>query len=428
MADIPHALARLRREPCCDLLIDAKVEQLLDAQEPQPPRRDRLLPIRVTFRLFLLQMLHGNIAIAALRQLAGLDFAPSSYCEARGRLTLDLLQTLMTWVGDKASAAADRCAAAAGLIGPRVLIADGSSFSMSDAPALREHFDLPGGQLPGVGYPAGKLMGLLDAATGMFVSLLALPLFQHDMRSVMTVHPMLKTGDILLGDRAFCSFAHVALLNAAGVFACFRLHQRRKTSSTRGRQRWSRPPTMPKWMTREQFDALPDEIEVRIVPYTVPRKGYRTREVFIATTLMDEVAWPDAKIAALYGLRWDIEICFDHLKTTMGMNVLRCQTVEGVRKELAMYLIAYNLVRVHMLKATGDQGVSVRRVSFVDAMRFAAARLAGLPGVARLIVNPDRRGRTQLRVIRRRQKEYKLLKRPRREEEAEIAEKTRGKA
>jgi hypothetical protein len=107
----------------------------------------------------------------------------------------------------------------------------------------------------------------------------------------------------------------------------------------------------------------------------------------------------------------------------MGMNVLRCQTPDGVRKELAVYLAAYNLVRLAILAAARSQRVSPRRVSFVDAMRWLAARLLGLPGVARLVVNPDRTGRSQLRVIRRRYKQYDLLRRPRRQTEAEIAEK-----
>lgn len=427
MAHITNALARLRRDPSADLSIDQQAEQLLDAEEDRRhPRRNRLLPARVTLRLFLLQILHGNIAITALRQLTGINFAPSSYCEARGGLTLHLLQSLMSWIGDMARAAANRCgtlgtAAPRELIGPRVLIADGSSHSMSDTPPLREHFDLPTGQIPGVGYPAGKLMGLLDAATGMFVSLLALPLFQHDMRAVIGLHPMLQPGDILLGDRALCGFAHVALLNARGVFACFRLHQRRKIRRSRGTDRWLKPKKAPAWMDETSFAALPLFVDVRIVSYGVTHKGFRTKQVVIATTLMDEQQWPDAKIAELYGMRWDIEICFDHLKTTMGMNVLHCRTVQGVMKELAMYLIAYNLIRLAMLRAAAKQGVSARRISFVDAMRFLCATMLGLPGVAKLMVNPRREARTQLRVIRRRWKEYDLLKRPRREEELKRA-------
>ena len=143
----------------------------------------------------------------------------------------------------------------------------------------------------------------------------------------------------------------------------------------------------------------------------------------MATTLMDSVLWPDEKIAELFGHRWTIETCFNHLKTTMKMSVLRCKTVEGVKKELAVYLIAYNLIRLAMLKAAQAQGVSAARISFVDAMRWLAARTLGLPGIGRLIVNPDRKGRCQLRVIRRRLKEYDLLIKPRRQMEAEIAAK-----
>jgi Transposase DDE domain len=416
MAQISSVLARLKRDPIADLPIAACVEQLCAQCDLR--WRERLLPPLVTLRLFLIQILQGNCPISALRQLSGISFAVSSYCESRSKLPLQALQILLRSLHEHAEGSMN----VARKIGQRILIVDGSSYSMPDTPELAGHFHLPPGTRPGVGYPMGKLMGLLDAATGMFVELLALPLFQHDMRSVIGVHPMLCRGDILLGDRAFCSFAHFCLLQAREVFPCMRLHQRRKNQSP-GVQRWRKPPKAPAWMDALQFASLPAFIEVRIVSYTITRKGYRTRRVVVATLLMDQVLWPDEKIAELFGHRWAIETCFDHLKTTMKMSVLRCKTVEGVKKELAVYLIAYNLVRLAMLKAAEAQGVSAARISFVDAMRWLAARMLGLPGVGRLIVNPDRTGRRQLRVIRRRLKEYDLLVKPRREMEAEIAAK-----
>jgi hypothetical protein len=416
MAHVSFVLARLRRDPVADLPVAAGVEQLCG--QCDLVWRERLLSPLVTLRLFLIQILHGNCPISALRQLSGISFAVSSYCESRGRLSLHLLQLLLHWLHGQA----DRSTGAAWQIGQRVLVADGSSYSMPDTPELAGHFHLAPGTKPGVGYPTGKLMGLLDAATGMFVELLALPLFQHDMRCVIGVHPALRSGDILLGDRAFCSFAHFCLLQARGVFACMRLHQRR-ASRSRGLQRWTKTRKAPAWMEAAQFAGLPAFVDVRIVSYTIPRKGYRTRHVLVATTLTDQILWPDEKIAELFGHRWTIETCFDHLKTTMRMNVLRCKTLDGVKKELAVYLIAYNLVRLAMLKAAQAQGVSATRISFVDAMRWLAVRMLGLAGVGRLIVNPDRRGRCQLRVIRRRLKEYDLLIKPRRQMEAEIAAK-----
>ncbi|MGH9776754.1 MAG: IS4 family transposase [Candidatus Acidiferrales bacterium] len=416
MAQIAHVLARLKRDPIADLPLAAPLEQML--QDLGHVWRERLLTPLVTLRLFLVQILNCNVSIAALRQLSGIHFAPSSYSEARDRLPLELLNRLLRWLHEQAGQSLD----SARKIGARIFIVDGSTYSVEDTESLRKHFHLPAGTKPGVGYPMGKLMGLLDAATGMFVSLLALPLFEHDIRSVISLHPMLRAGDILLGDRAFCSFCHLALLNARGVLACVRLHQRRKVKGG-GVDRWHKPAMMPQWMDPASFASLPRFIDVRIVRYEVVHKGYRTRHVLVATTMMDEVMWPQEKIAELYGQRWQIETCFDHLKTTMGMNALRCKTADGVRKELAVYLLVYNLVRLAMLKAARRQGVSVKRISFIDALRWLAARMVGLTGVPTLIVNPDRTGRCQLRVIRRRYKQYDLLRKSRRETEAEIAAK-----
>jgi hypothetical protein len=135
--------------------------------------------------------------------------------------------------------------------------------------------------------------------------------------------------------------------------------------------------------------------------------------VTIATTLLDRTAWPDARIAELYGHRWRIETCFDHLKTTMKMNVLKCQSVQGVMKELAAYLLVYNLVRLALIHAAQRQKQSVWRISFIDALRQLSVRMMGLKGVDRLIQTPLRPGRHQPRVIRRRMKEYDLMNRPR---------------
>jgi len=88
-------------------------------------------------------------------------------------------------------------------------------------------------------------------------------------------------------------------------------------------------------MDPAQYAALPAWLDVRLVHYRVDRPGFRSRAVTVATTLLDEAAWPDARVAALYARRWEIETCFDHLKTTLNMNALKCRTVAGVTKELA---------------------------------------------------------------------------------------------
>jgi len=379
---VAQVLARLRREPLGDCALAEPVHQLCRAE--LHGWRDRMLTPLVTVRLMLLQVLHGNTAINHLRHLSGLCFAASSFCEARERLPLLLFQELVRW----AARLADAAAAEHSFIGVRVLIADCSSFSMSDTPALREHFGRvkARGAKAGVSYPVAKIAGLLDAATGMFTQLLAAPLYTHDLRHTLSVHSMLRLGDVLLGDRAYCSFAHLALLQMRGVFGCFRLHQRRKVNSAGagGVQRWQRGTKAPAWLTAlsSGWRCPAGWLDVRIVSYQLIERGFRTRRVVVATTLMDEQLWPDAKVAELYGHRWRIETCFDHLKTTMKMNVLKCQSVDGVMKELATYLLVYNLVWLAMLRFAKRQDQSVWRISFVDAYRWLCVRMLGLAGAS----------------------------------------------
>lgn len=126
----------------------------------------------------------------------------------------------------------------------------------------------------------------------------------------------------------------------------------------------------------------------------------------------------DERVIELYARRWEIETCFNHLKTTMKLDVLKCRTVDGVMKELCVCLIVYNLVRLLMLTWARQRGRidDVRRVSFVDTLRLLMCLAAGQGGgVNELVVNPRRPGRVQPRVIRRRMKKYPLLTCPRSE-------------
>ena len=117
------------------------------------------------------------------------------------------------------------------------------------------------------------------------------------------------------------------------------------------------PGKIPAWLSAEGFAALPEVLRVRELRYAVARPGFRVRQVTLATTLLDPHAYPAERLAEAYGFRWTIETCFGHLKTTMKMDVLRCQTVRGVMKELTMFLLVYNMVRMTMREAGRRQGV-----------------------------------------------------------------------
>jgi hypothetical protein len=160
--------------------------------------------------------------------------------------------------------------------------------------------------------------------------------------------------------------------------------------------------------------SLPKTVLVRELRFSTPQRGYRTRVITLITTLLDPEAYPATALAELYLSRWQIEVNFRHLKTTMGLEVLHCQTVDGVLKELYMFAITYNLIRLVMLEAAQRQKVPLERISFIDALRWLRDAQADTTLTA-LVINPARPNRLEPRVLKRRMKPYDLMKKPRHE-------------
>jgi IS4 transposase len=403
--------------------------------------RERVLDPVTTVHLFVLQILHGNTACSQVPRLGAVDCTGEAYCQARQRLPLQLLRYLVR--------ALSQFLSVGGALddgrwhGHRTFLVDGSSVSMPDTPELQKAFGQPGTQKPGCGFPVMHLLALFHAATGFLLNVLAAPLRTHDLSRIGQLHPDLDEGDVLVGDRALCSFAHFALLAARKVFGVFRLHQKqlvdfrphRRAASSQSRKqgakglptsRWlkrlgrhdhlveyRKPRQRPTWLTADEYAALPVALQVRELRYTIAVPGRRTRVITIATTLLDPLRYPAADVAALYGQRWQIETNFRHLKQTLRMDVLHCQTVAGVHKELMMYALVYNLVRQVMLEAAQRQQVPVDRLSFIDAVRWLADAIYGARELILRLV-PERPGRIEPRAVKRRPKEYDRLNVPRR--------------
>ncbi len=402
--------------------------------------RDCLLTPVAILRWFVIQVLHGNTALTHVSLLAGRSFTDAAFCQARARLPLTVYRAVLR--GLNAALIPDTQAQGAWR-GHRTFLVDGSSFSMPDTPEQRAHFGTSGGARPGCGFPVARILALFHAGTGLLLEVLASPLRAHEMASVGGVHPHLGPGDVLVGDRGFCSFPHQALLAARDAHAVFRVHARQlvdftphrphvgrdATRGSKGRPRsrwlrrlgerdqvveWVKPRRRPEWLSADEFAAMPASLTVRELQYDVGRPGYRTRSVTLVTTLLDAEAYPLEALAELYGVRWRVELHLRHLKTTMGMDVLKCQTVDGVLKELTVYALVYNLVRLVMLEAARRQGREVERVSFVDALRWLADAEDG-EDLPELVVNPDRPGRVEPRVVKRRPKNYMRMTRTRAE-------------
>ncbi len=404
--------------------------------------RNRLLDPVVTLQLFLVQIMHGNTACTHLRHLTKLAVTAPAYCQARMRLPLAVFRTLLRAVSDRLQATSLDDGR---WLGHRAFFVDGSSFSMPDTAALQAHFGQPGAQRAGCGFPVAHLMALFHAGTGMLLEIFAAPLRVHDMSQVAQVHPALRSGDVLVADRGFCSYVHLALLLQRGVQAVIRIHQKQIVDFTPGRPHvipgkgknqhkigqprsrwieqlgvsdqiveWLKPVNCPKWLNLIQFALLPDAIRVRELRYQVQRPGFRVKTVTLVTTLLDADVYTIDELAKLYFARWRIEVNFAHLKTTMRLDVLKCKTVDGVLKELIVFALVYNLVRLVMWAAAVRQNVDVERISFIDAARWLAAA-EPTEQLIRLVVNPHRPYRYEPRVRKRRPKQYPLMKAPRNE-------------
>ena len=396
--------------------------------------RDRTLGPVETIYLFMAQILHGNTSCAHVRQFGGFAFASSAYCKARMRLPVSIFRALLREIGQLVTSEASRV----GLWrGHRIVSVDGSAFSMPDGKKLRALFHWAPGK-HGHEFPVSKFVALFDLITGALLDVAPASMRDHELSLVQRVHDLLRPGDIVVADRLYCAYAYLAQLVSEQLnfvirvpvgSRCvdFRPHRRHaKHKHWKGPQSiwiqrlskqdqivdWIKPREAPPWLAREIWDRLPALLRVRELRYQVTRLGYRARDITIVTSLLDPERYPKQDVAELYGLRWQIETNLRHLKTTMRMDVLRCQTADGIHRELAVFGIVYNAVRLVMIHAAEVPGVPPDRISFVDVLRWLEL---GCPGgsLPAFIVNPKRARSPAPRNVRRRHKTHTYMTRPR---------------
>ena len=184
--------------------------------------------------------------------------------------------------------------------------------------------------------------------------------------------------------------------------------------------------------TKAQWEALPERLSIRQIRVTVAQKGFRSTHFYIATTLLDAELYPADELSDLYLQRWDVELSFRDIKTTMGMDILRCKTPDMVRKEIVMHMIVYNCIRQLMFESAERFGAELRRVSFkgsVQAIRQWEPHLnqnnitqQRQKDLINLLyesiagkINPYRPGRSEPRAVKRRPKPFQSLTAPRHE-------------
>src|SRR5258708_3554846 len=418
---------------------------LLSPEEEGPNSRDRVFSLRLTFECFVRQMLKPKPScrevvrqVQALLRLAGrglIDEEDSAYVQARLRFPKERLQKALSATAQ----AADRRVGRGGqLQGRPVKVADGSSTQLADTPENQKRYPQPSTQKRGCGFPVMKFVALMSLTSGAVLNVILGSLHHHDLRLLRRLWDQLKKGAVLLGDRVYGECAALAGLPRQGVDVVARLHHARKVDFRKAQRLgkndglfvWTKGCQQSEILSASEWALLPAQITVRIIRFTATIRGFRSRRITLVTTLLDPKLYPAHELVGLYARRWRLELCLRDLKTTMGMEELRCKTPDMAQKELLAYLVAHNLLRCVMAEALARYSVDLERVSFkgsLDALRQYSDAIGKarnqkmrrqlwedlLLNLARDLVR-HRPNRSEPRAVKRRPKPYPLLNQPRR--------------
>lgn len=356
---------------------------------------------------------------------------PSAYSQARQLLPLRLFQRLAEHLVQQAQEPHRRWH------GHRVRIVDGSGCSMPDTPELQERFPQSTTQKDGCGFPTARVVALFCWATGALLKLTYDSLRVGELQLFRRLMPELQPDDVVVADRFFGTYTEVALLQQRGIHVVFRVHNGRAVNWRRGQrlgrgdrlQVWQRPKRQVVGLSPAQWAALPERLTLRLVRlHTTDRQGFRRRTLQLVTTLLDPQAYPAPDLTELYRDRWLAEVSLRSLKSVQGMDVLRCQSLAMIEKELLMHQVAYNAIRLLMRAAAVEHTTDLRRLSFagtqqrLTAVLLVACNLAGGMLVLRWVTLlqaiatdrlPYRPERKEPRALKRRHKFYPYLSHPR---------------
>lgn len=326
----------------------------------------------------------------------------------------------------------------------RVILIDGFTVDAADTPENQEEYPQNPAQKEGLGFPILRCVSLISMATGMLIDVAFGPYAGKatgETALLRQLFDVLKPGDILVADSFHCTYWLIAYCQINGIELVMKNHHKREDhpkNATRicKRQRkviWELP-ARPSWMTQDEYDAFPKEVEVRLVDVNVDRPGFRTEGFTIATTMLNHRTCPADWIAAIYRSRWIVELDIRSIKCTLDMERLRAKTPEMVRRELWSCLLAYNLIRLKMLQSGAAADRDVRSMSLTRAMVLLGTNwlLCGARGLNDALIEVGqnqpldevighRPDRVEPRVNKRRPKVLKLMTKPRNRYQRQLA-------
>lgn len=375
-------------------------------------------------------------ALAISKGLKRPSSSTSAYCQARQKLGIEELASVLS----ETTARLQRHAAQSRWHGHRVVVVDGTGVSMPDTASNQHEWPQQSGQTPGCGFPQARLCACFCLQSGALLSYRLGSRKRQELPLLREQWGTFEPDDILLGDKGFCSYYDVWQLQRRQVESVFTLARRKPVEAASAMARlgqddllirWPKPPWNKRLSyARKAWEQLPDALTLRQIKVTVQEPGFRVKSYYLVTTLTDAERYPAKDLADLYYQRWDVELFFRDIKTTMGMDILRCLTPEMVKKEILMHWIVYNSLRLLMCQAAKQRNMRPRTISFKTSLqalrqwepllnqpgispgrqRYFIAQLRDAIADAELSERP---GRREPRCVKRRPKPYALLVKPR---------------
>ena len=430
--------------PFGEMLSDKLVNQALIAAGVV--WNERIYSPVVTLWMFLGQVLNADHSCrAAVARLIAhrvsqglLPCSPetSAYCQARKRLPEKFFSMVSCLVGRALVANVDTRWL---WKGRRVYMFDGTVIRMPDTPANLEAYTKTYNQEPGLGFPIARLGVLTSLSCGAIINVGFRRYSgkgQSELNLLRQMWDLFAPGDVLLADRLMCSWREMAMLKQRGVDTVTRLC-RRKADFRRGKRlgkgdhivRWPKPAH--RTADKEAYNALPEFLTIRETRVRIEQPGFRTKTIIVVTTILDAEQTTKEDLALLYRARWNNELDFPSIKSTMQMDDLRCKTPELVRKEVWTHVLAYNLIRTIIAQAASRHGREPRSISFkgtiqtlesfqpviaIQGRQSSRVRMRLHEQLLDLIVIhqvADRPNRFEPRLRKRRPKHYAFLRKPR---------------
>jgi hypothetical protein len=310
--------------------------------------------------------------------------------------------------------------------GRAVKLVDGTTVSMPDTPANRSRYRQHSLQRVGAGFPLARIVGVICLSSGAVLDAAMGPYAGQGNGEMALLRGLLgafQRGDVMLADALYCDYFLIATMQAAGVDVLFKQHGARITDFRRGHTQgcrdhlvsWAKPHTRPTWMSPDQYERAPQQLRMREV-----KVGGRV----LVTTLLNPRRVSKHELNTLYVRRWNVELDLRSIKITLGMQTLSCYSPQMNEKQVWVYLLAHNLIRLLMAQAAVQAAVQPRQLSFKHTLQiwiaWSTQRLlcdpAALAHLFRLMAQvrvANRPGRIEPRALKRRPKSYPLLQTPR---------------